>query len=95
MRHPVPTFVVLDIKMPKRSGLDVLTWMRSVPELSRVPVYMLTSSSLEFDRAMALGATDYFMKPMSSEGLVDVIRNITVRWWFYEQARIFQSRHAL
>jgi DNA-binding response OmpR family regulator len=91
-RHPLPTLVLLDVKLPKRSGLDVLSWMRSVPELSRVPVYMLTSSSLEFDRVMALGATDYFTKPMSFEGLIDTIRNITVRWWFYEQARAFSVR---
>ena len=91
-RYPLPTLVILDIRMPKRSGLEVLAWIRSRPELARLPVYMLTSSALEFDRAMGLGSTDYFIKPMSLDALVDVIRSITVRWWYYEQARAFQSR---
>jgi DNA-binding response OmpR family regulator len=90
--YPMPPLVILDVRMPKRSGLELLAWMRSRPDLAQLPVYMLTSSTLEFDRAMSMGATDYFTKPMSFDGLIDVIRNITIRWWYFDQARAFQSR---
>jgi DNA-binding response OmpR family regulator len=91
-RPPAPTLVILDVNMPRRTGLEVLAWIRSRSELTRLPVYMLTSSSHDFDRAMALGATDYFTKPSSFEGLIDVVRSITIRWWFYEQARDYRAR---
>lgn len=91
-RHPAPTLVVLDINMPRMTGIEVLSWMRLRPEFAQLPVYMLTTSEFEFDQALALGANDYFLKPTSFEGLVDVVRTITVRWWFYEQAREFRCR---
>src|SRR5262245_10611466 len=90
--YPLPTLAILDIRMPRKSGLEVLFWIRSRAEFAALPVYMLTSSTLEFEQAMSIGATDYFVKPVSFDGLIDVIRNMTVRWWFYEQARAYTFR---
>lgn len=72
-------------------GLCSVSW-QGPHELAQLPVFTLTGSSSAFDHAMALGATDFFTKPDSIQGLVDVIRTITVRWWFMEQARTFRPR---
>src|SRR4051812_16030564 len=49
-RHPLPILILLDLKMPKVSGLGVLSWLQTRPELARVPVVVLTGSILERDR---------------------------------------------
>ena len=61
----LPALTLLDIKMPRTDGHEVLAWIRAQPELSSVPVFILTSSELETDRirAQELGASDYWVKP--------------------------------
>jgi len=84
--YPLPTLAILDIKMPKKSGLDVIQWIRSRPKFARLPVFMLTASPDHYDTAMTLGANDYYTKPMESGGLREILRTIAVRWWFFQQA---------
>lgn len=86
-RHPLPTLAILDIDLPRQSGLEVLEWVRSRREFNGMPVFMLTGSPHHFDKAMDLGATDFFVKPFQFRSLVDIVREIAVRWWFLEQAR--------
>jgi CheY-like chemotaxis protein len=64
-RFPLPSLVLLDLKMPFVNGFEVLTWMRSQEGIRDIPVVVLTSSAEERDRhrAMALGAKAYFVKP--------------------------------
>lgn len=80
-RHPAPSLVLLDLKLPRRSGLEVLAWMRSRPDLAGVRVVCLTSSREEKDvaRAYALGASHYFVKPPAFPDLVEQLRAIG-RW---------------
>lgn len=85
-RYPLPTLVVLDINLPRKSGLEVLEWIRSRREFERLPVFMLTSLPQRFEQAMDLGATDYYLKPLDFRSLVDIVRGIAVRWWFLLQA---------
>lgn len=77
---PVPQAVFLDLKMPFVSGFEVLEWMRSQPQLSGVQVFVLTGSSLERDRdrALALGARAYLIKPPTPEVLIEMLG---VRTW--------------
>jgi CheY-like chemotaxis protein len=80
--HPMPTLILLDIKLPRRSGLEVLAWLRAQPGLRRIPVVMLTSSkeSADVDRAFDLGASGYLVKPVDFDGLLEMVRTIGVYW---------------
>lgn len=63
----LPALVILDLKMPRRNGLDVLRWRREQPVLCSVPAIVFSSSSHQADieQAYALGANGYFVKPPS------------------------------
>ena len=65
-RPGAPAVVVLDLKLPGMSGLDVLAWLRLRPDLKDLPAVMLTTSQESSDkqRAEALGANGYFVKPV-------------------------------
>jgi CheY-like chemotaxis protein len=70
-----PSFVLLDQKMPRRTGLEVLEWIRSRPALDRLPV-MLMSTGMEpalAARAASLGATACFQKPAGLQELVKLL----------------------
>ena len=71
-QHPLPALVLLDLKLPRRSGLEVLRWIRSQPHLATMPVVVLTSSSEgeDIQKAYALGANSYLQKPVAFNGLV-------------------------
>jgi len=77
-RHPMPTHVLLDLKLPKKSGLEVLAWMKSNPETCRIPAAMLSSSgqSVDMNRAHDLGSSAYWTKPVSYDDLSDLADRI-------------------
>jgi CheY-like chemotaxis protein len=81
-RESAPALIVLDLKMPKADGLDVLRWMQSRTDLSSVPVVMYSTSILESDRdqALRLGAKDYFVKTASGEQLRKIIADLDARF---------------
>jgi len=80
--HPPPALLILDLKMPRMSGFDVLTWLELRPEFKELPVVVLSSSPDESDitKARELGACDYFVKPHSFERLVEMVRQMQARW---------------
>jgi CheY-like chemotaxis protein len=80
--HPLPGLLLLDLKMPKMSGLEVLAWLSTQPDFNELPVVVLSSSGLESDikRAIELGADDFQVKPVEFERLVDIIRSLHSRW---------------
>jgi len=65
-RFPLPVLLLLDIKMPRMTGFDVLAWLREQPALTNLPVAILSSSYDDADvkRTYALGAKWYLMKPL-------------------------------
>jgi CheY-like chemotaxis protein len=73
---------LLDLKLPTISGLDVLAWIRRQPRLKRLPVIMLTSSSLpdDINAAYDLGANSYLLKPSDLDTLIELVRTITHYW---------------
>ncbi|MDO8544863.1 MAG: response regulator [Opitutaceae bacterium] len=80
-QHPLPVMVLLDLKMPRMSGFDVLRWLANQPaELRDIPAYIFSSSPAETDRHMAtqLGAQDYFVKPHDLGEFVAVIRSLPI-----------------
>lgn len=81
-RHPQPTLALLDIKIPRYSGLEVLEWIRSQSSLSALPVLMLTSSRNLADvrRAYELGVNAYLVKSVEYEELQDTIRSLANFW---------------
>lgn len=80
--YPLPTHVLLDLKLPKVSGLEVLGWVRGTGTLQKLPVAVLSSSGEGSDRerARALGVDAYFVKPSRTSDLLVVVRNIARLW---------------
>jgi CheY-like chemotaxis protein len=81
-RYPLPSLVILDIHLPRRSGFDVLAWIRKQPELRRLPVVMLSGSAerSSIDRAYQLGVNSYLVKPTTFDGLVELVRGLGAYW---------------
>lgn len=77
-----PICVLLDVKLPRVSGLDVLAWIRSQPHLKRLPVILLTSSSQSSDinRAYDLGANSFLVKPPDLESLTELMKTVAHYW---------------
>ena len=77
-KSPIPALVLLDLKMPRKNGFEVLAWLRQHPEFNALPVVVLTSSqeSADINRAYALGASSYLVKPANFLSLVDMINRL-------------------
>lgn len=80
--HPFPKLVLLDLKMPRMDGFEVLAAVRQRLGFIRLPVIVLTNSDNPADikRAYELGATSYFQKPDSLEGLDEMIHVLHAYW---------------
>ena len=81
--YPLPDLMLLDLKMPKLNGFDVLTWLRRQPGLKRLLVTVLTSSDQpnDINRAYDLGANSYLLKPHNSSELSVLVAQVK-RYWF-------------
>ncbi len=81
-KYPLPSLILLDLKMPRSTGFEVLRWIRANPESSHIPVVVLSGSELEDDikDAYAAGANSYLMKPLGFNELVELVKNINAVW---------------
>ena len=86
-QYPFPLLILLDLKLPRRSGLEVLAWIRQQPELKRLLVVVLTSSQENSDLAQAydLGANSYLVKPVNFKDFVSLIELIDAYWFKLNQ----------
>lgn len=77
-----PVCVLLDVKLPRVSGLEVLSWIRSQPSLKRLPVILLTSSSqtADINRAYDLGANSFLVKPPDLDSLTQLVKTVAHYW---------------
>jgi CheY-like chemotaxis protein len=79
-RYPMPSLVLMDLKLPKKNGLEVLEWMKGLPTLKAIPVIILSSSTEKCDveRAYELGANAFVAKRGDLKGLVSLAEGIAV-----------------
>lgn len=80
--EPLPLVILLDVKLPRVNGLEVLRHLRENPVSQYIPVVMLTSSSEERDVRMAYQhhANSYIVKPVSFDSLMEVATRIELYW---------------
>ena len=80
---PRPDIILLDLNLPKRDGREVLHDIKNDADLKRIPVVVLTTSKAEEDiyRTYDLGVSSYVAKPVTFEGLVEVMKTLG-RYWF-------------
>lgn len=80
--YPFPVIVLLDLKLPRKSGLEVLEWMKRNDVLKRLPVVVLTSSSqaTDINKAYDLGVNSYLVKPVTFDRLIELVRNLGLYW---------------
>jgi CheY-like chemotaxis protein len=82
MQCPLPSLMLLDLKMPRMNGFDVLAWLAEKPQYKEIPVIVFSSSghASDIEKALSLGARDYQIKPLHFETLVTMVKTITDRW---------------
>jgi CheY-like chemotaxis protein len=87
-RYPVPTLVLLDLKLPRRSGFEVLSWLRNESNIKHLPVVVLTSSDQQVDieRAYALGANSYLTKPPAPNALQEMVQVVELYWLSFNRS---------
>ncbi len=80
--NPIPSLILLDLKMHKMDGLETLRWLRNSSQFSDIPVIVVSSSLLPRDEEQALtfGANGFFAKTIGFAGLIDRIRETTGIW---------------
>lgn len=81
-KHPFPDVIILDLKTPRMSGLELLAWIRDHPECRVIPTVIMSSSQQDIDvtRAYELGANTYFVKPTRFQDLVELTKSIQQYW---------------
>jgi len=81
-RYPLPSLILLDLKLPRRSGIEVLHWIRQQNKIKRIPVVVLTSSRerLDVDLSYDLGVNSYLVKPVSFDDLSGMIEALNAYW---------------
>ncbi|MBE9063712.1 response regulator [cf. Phormidesmis sp. LEGE 11477] len=81
-QYPLPTLILLDLKLPRRSGTEVLKWLRQQPVIKRLPVVILTSSreNVDVNTTYELGISSYLVKPVSFDALSSMIATLNTYW---------------
>ena len=90
---PLPLLMLLDLKLPRRTGLEVLEWLRDQETLKRIPVVMLTSSQHDRDinTAYDLGVNSYLVKPVEFDGLLHMLKTVNLYWIMMNERPRFEG----
>jgi CheY-like chemotaxis protein len=80
--NPMPFLVLLDLRMPRKDGFEVLRWVRAESNFKRLLVVVLTSSDMQVDinRAYEMGANSYLVKPVEFSEMVNMVRRFEAYW---------------
>jgi len=86
--YPLPSLILLDLKMPRKDGFEVLEWVRRQPGLSTLRIVVLTSSDemKDVNRAYALGANSFLVKPVDFCDFVQLSQAIKGYWLWMSRA---------
>jgi CheY-like chemotaxis protein len=81
-QYPLPDLLLLDLNMPRLSGMQVLAWLRQQPQFTSLPVVIYTSSDhpSDMDKAKQLGATDYVLKPAFVDKIAEALQRLHHKW---------------
>jgi len=81
-KYPMPTIILMDLKMPRRNGFEVLEWMHNQVEIRLIPTIVVTSSTLQEDvtRAYRLGANAVMNKPVDKDSLLQMLKSFHIYW---------------
>jgi len=81
-QFPLPQIALVDLKMPRLSGFELLAWIREQPAMRRLPVVVLSSSNhlADISRAYDTGANSYLVKPIDFGALVELARSVLLYW---------------
>jgi CheY-like chemotaxis protein len=81
-KHPLPALILLDLKLPGLTGIQLLQWRRTQPHIKRIPVVVLTidRSPSTINSAYDLGANSYLVKPGNPEEVTQMVQTIQ-RYW--------------
>ena len=91
--YPLPVLLIMDLKMPRRTGLEVLQWIRGHPALRTLPVMIFSSSvyGSDIERAYAAGANAFVTKPGGVAQRTDLVQLIKGFWLGYNEPPAFQQ----
>jgi CheY-like chemotaxis protein len=80
--YPLPDLILLDLKLPKVDGFELVRWIRRQPGFGFIPVVVLTSSDAirDVNRAYALGANSFMVKPMDFENFIETAKVLRAYW---------------
>jgi CheY-like chemotaxis protein len=92
-RFPLPILLLLDLKMPRVNGFQVLEWLKAHPELNTIPVAIMTASDDDPDvkRAFALGAHSYLVKPPDAMALLNLVKRLHAYWMILNEKPAFEA----
>ncbi len=92
-RFPMPDLILLDLKLPSLDGHQILSLVKSMPLVRRVPVVVFTSSTEERDRAQCYdnGCNSYLEKPHTYDGYVELMQELQDYWLIYNVAPVYSD----
>jgi CheY-like chemotaxis protein len=90
---PLPSLILLDLKMPRRTGFEVVEWVRAQGGLKRMPIVVLTDSANTDDvnRAYDLGINSYLIKPLELEEIARLVRAFVEYWLIFSKHPTYPS----
>ena len=93
-KNPLPALILLDLKLPGMSGLELLRWLRQQKDLRRIPVLILTSENDArlMDAAYDAGANSYLLKSVSPDEIERVVNLITNYWLNLNESPLIVAR---